>query len=218
MKHEHSKGQQMKTSQRLGVALVVACQSTKPAHPGKTALHNPSTWKQHKPTLGIRQPDDIQVDPLLLGCLAWGLPGVALVHEGQFDALSCRFLHHSGQFADLRPILLIGRGHMQRQEMPQGIDGQMHLASFSSLRSIVPRSMSTFWGRLQRTAVENGSRGLFVASLRQTQHGTQVRHDRFKDTRSEPALGLLIHGRPWRQATRASCAIVRWCARSTASR
>ncbi len=43
MKHEHSKSQQVKTGQRLRQAFIIACQTTKASHPGKTTLDNPVT-------------------------------------------------------------------------------------------------------------------------------------------------------------------------------
>lgn len=50
---------------------------------------------------------------------------VALVHEGDFDRVTSRFLDLFGQCSDLCSILLVGRGNQDRQQLAQGIDSQM---------------------------------------------------------------------------------------------
>jgi hypothetical protein len=43
-----SKGHEMKSSHSSGRSLIIACQSSKASHPGKRALHDPSTRQQDK--------------------------------------------------------------------------------------------------------------------------------------------------------------------------
>src|SRR6266566_5336327 len=187
MKHEHSKSQQVKTSQRLWQAFKVASQATEPCHPGKTALHHPSARQQNEATLGLGQFDDFQAYPLCLGRLCRFIASVALIHESQLDMVARHFLDSGGQFAHLSAILLIGRRDMQRQQMPQGINHQMHFAALAPLGSIIARSMPTFWTRWQRSTVKNGGRRLFVAPLSQSQQGAQIIDDCLKDSCFQPS-------------------------------
>src|SRR5258708_37834930 len=109
MKHEHSKSQQMKTSQRFWQAFIVARQAAEPGHPGKTALPYPSAWQQDKTVLGFGQLDDFQAYPMYTRCLCRLIASVSLVHESQLHVLPRFFLPRSRQFAYLSPILFIGR-------------------------------------------------------------------------------------------------------------
>jgi len=127
MKHEYSKGQQMKTDQVLWKAYVVASQATETRHPSKTALHHPAPGQQDKAVLRFRQFDDFQLNTMLFGLLDRCITGVSLINEGEFARLASRLLHCLSQLAHLRTVLLIGKRDMQRQQMTQGIDRQMHL-------------------------------------------------------------------------------------------
>lgn len=89
-------------------------------------------------------------------------------------------------------LLIVGRD-VQGQQTSHRINGQMHFATFALLVSIVVVSMSAFRTRLQRAAIKNRSRGLFVASLGQSQDRSQIVDDCLKAAHSQPALGLLIH-------------------------
>ena len=123
-------------------------------------LDDPAAWQQDEAALGLWQFDDFQAYPVFFGRLSRLLACVPLIHESQFHALSRRFLHGCGQFTYLSPILLIGGCDMQRQQIPQRIDCQMHFAAFAPFGSIVARPMPTFRARVPRAAVKNGSRGL----------------------------------------------------------
>ena len=135
MEHEHNKRQDVQTRQRLRPALVVARQAAKTGHPGKAALHDPSTWQQDEASLRLRQADHLQAYALALSSLGGSLTGVALIDKGQFHMLSRHFLHGCGQLAHLIAVLLIGWREMQRQEISQRIDGQMHFAAFAPFGS-----------------------------------------------------------------------------------
>src|SRR5450755_171150 len=81
MKHEHGKSQQVKTNQRLWQAFIIASQTAKPCHPGKTALDDPAARQQNEAMLGLRQFDDVQAYPMCLGCLCWLITSVALIPD-----------------------------------------------------------------------------------------------------------------------------------------
>jgi hypothetical protein len=165
MKHEHGESQQVKTSQRLWQALIVASQAAKSCHPGETALHHPSSRQQNEASLGLWQFDDLQTYALCFGCLGWLIARVSLIDESQLDMVACRFLDGGSQFAHLSAILLIGRCDVQRKQISQGINSQMHFATFAPFGSIIARSMAALGTRLQGSTVKNGRRRLFIAPL-----------------------------------------------------
>src|ERR1700730_6540504 len=186
MKHEHSKSQQVKTGQRFWPALIVASQATKPCRPGKTALHDPSAWQQDEAAFGLWQFDHLQAYSLLASSLSRLITGVALINKRQLDMVARHFLDSGSQFAHLSAILLIRRGDMQRQQIPQGINCQMHFAALAPLSSIVARSMPAFGTRLQGSTIKNGCRWLCIAPLSQSQQGPQIVDDGPKDSRFQP--------------------------------
>jgi hypothetical protein len=187
MQHEHSKSQQVKTRQRFWQAFIGTCQTTKARHPGKRAFHHPPAWQQDEAPLGLGQFDDFQAHPLLLSRLCRSLARVASIYESQLHVVSGHLLDGCGQLAHLRSILLIGRGDLPRQQMAQGINGQMYFAAFASLGSIIACAMPTFWTRWQRPAIKDGRRGLVFASLSQPQHRWQVMDHGFKHAGFEPS-------------------------------
>src|SRR5690242_7121705 len=142
MKHEHDKSQQVQTRQRLWKPLVVACQTTKARHPGKTALHDPAPGQQDEAPFGLGQLDDFQTYPMFFGCLAWFLTGVTLINKGKLNGVSSLLLYGGSQLTHLSPILLIGRGDMQGQQMTKRVYCRMHLASFAPLGSIIACSVT----------------------------------------------------------------------------
>ena len=127
------------------------------------------------------------------------LARVALIHKGYFYRRSRCFLSLLGQESDLSAILFVCWRHLQRQQMPQGIDSQMHLAAFAPFGFIETRSMPTFRNRLQVAAVQDDGRRLFLPSLSQPQHCSQVIDDRLEHLSLELVLGLLIDRCPRRQ-------------------
>ncbi len=144
MKHEYNKGQQVKTSQGLRPAFIVASQATEAGHPGETALHDPSAGQQHEATFGLRQRDDFQAHPMGLGRLGRHIAGGARIDVGQFHPAPGDFLDRFGQLAHLRPVLVISWGHMQGQQIAQRIHCGMDLAAFAAFGSIITRSMPNF--------------------------------------------------------------------------
>ena len=71
-------------------------------------------------------------------------------------------------------LLLVGRRDIDRQQLAQRIDRQVHLAAFLALMPIVPGPRTAFGAGLQRASVENGRRRLFVPALRQAQQRAQI--------------------------------------------
>src|SRR5690349_19721813 len=88
MKHEHDKSQDMKTSQRLWPALVIASQAPKAGRPGETALHHPSARQQHEAAFGLWQCDHLQAYALRCRRLSRFLTGVASIDVGQLHRSS----------------------------------------------------------------------------------------------------------------------------------
>ena len=77
------------------------------------------------------------------GLLSWGITSVALVNESQFHRLPGHLLYALSQLAHLCPVLLIGWGDQQRQQMTLHINGYMHLAAFAPLGSIIASMTNT---------------------------------------------------------------------------
>jgi hypothetical protein len=94
----------------------------------------PSTGQTHA---WPGQFDDFQAHPLFLRGWCRLLARGALIPESQFHALSCHFLHGRSQFAHLSPILLIGRGEMQGQQISQGIERNQRLRSTRAEKEVV---------------------------------------------------------------------------------
>ncbi|MDB5395738.1 MAG: hypothetical protein JWM91_3244 [Rhodospirillales bacterium] len=65
--------------------------------------------------------------PVLLGGFGRSLPGVVLVDIGQFARVAGHLLHRLGQRDHLRTVDLVGRRHLERQQMAQRVDRDVHL-------------------------------------------------------------------------------------------
>src|SRR3954462_8044834 len=89
LKHQDSKSQDMKTSQRFGPTFIIAGQPTKTCHPSKTALDHPSARQQDKTSLGFGQFDHFQANTLFLRSLRWSIAGVALIDKRDLDMVRC---------------------------------------------------------------------------------------------------------------------------------
>jgi hypothetical protein len=108
------------------------------------------------------------------GRLGGSLARVALIDEGQLDRFACRLLHGFGQLRDLRPVLLVGRGDDERQQMPERVHGDVRLAPLAALRPVVSGAGARFRARLQRPAIKNGGRRTCVAPRRDPEQFAQV--------------------------------------------
>src|SRR5437870_998952 len=73
------------------------------------------------------------------------------------------------------------------------VNGSMHFAPEAMLGSIITCMTSTFRGRLLGSTIQNGCRGLSVASFGFSQQQAHIVNQSRKTARGHPSLGLLIH-------------------------
>lgn len=199
--HDHRKSQEMQPSQGFWQTFIVPRQPTKTGRPGKAAFDHPAFGQQDETFLGLGQLDDDQLDAILSRLLSSRVAGVAF-DKGDFDRITRHFLDLLGQFANLSAFLFIGRGNIQRQQMAQSIHGDMSFAALFAFMPIVAGPLTAFWGRLQRSAIENRRRRLFASTRGQAQQGPQIVDHRFEHASTNPTLGLLIDRVPRRQVVR----------------
>jgi hypothetical protein len=111
-----------------------------------------------------------------MGCRVLGRldPRVALVDKREADCLSRDLLDLGSQLCDLGPILFVGGGDMQCQQVTQGIYRHMHLTAPLAFGAIISSTGATFWSRLPCSAIKNGRRGRHVTPLGQPQEAAQV--------------------------------------------
>ena len=83
--------------------------------------------------------------------------------------------------------------------MSQCVHRRVNLGSFPLLGSVEARASAARGRGLEGAAVEDGRAGHGVFTCRQPQHRAQVMRHVFETIRPQPALGLLLHGLPWRQ-------------------
>lgn len=87
--------------------------------------------------------------------------------------------------------------------MPQRIDGRVNFGSLSQLVAVVTSARSAFGCRLNRSAVENGGRGLSWATVQQRpQQLAQILRHHFEYAGLHPSLTLLLHDPPRRKVIR----------------
>ena len=133
-----------------------------------------------------------------VGCRLFS--GVALIHIRKLHFFSRDFLHSLGQFSHLRPVLLIGRCHFQRQQMSQGIDGGMD--SLEPLRFLCPSkpARAPLSGRrLHRATIHNHGGRIRISILYHAKNSPQIVSHRLKASRPQPPLRLLLHDPPRRE-------------------
>ena len=133
----------MQACKRLGQRFIIPCQATKACRPRIAALHHPALRQQHKAFLAsdsLTTSRDLMMGHCRLGRL---VPGVALVDRGECDRGAGDLLHLGGQRPDLAPVLLMGGGDMQRQQMAQHIHRQMHLRAPTAFGAIIARSCAS---------------------------------------------------------------------------
>ncbi len=90
---------------------------------------------------------------MLLGRLRWFITGVALIDIGKLDLLAGHFLHRFGQFFDLSTLLLIGRSHVHRQQVTEGVHRHVDLRSLLAFAPVISRPRPALKGRLQGSGV-----------------------------------------------------------------
>lgn len=137
MKHEASKGEVVKPGKRLSQALIVAGQSSETRGPGKASLDNPAARQQDKSVFGLGVLDHFQFEAVRLRLLCGILTSVALIRIGDFYRVAADFPHGLSQLFYLRPVLFVGRGHVQSKQIAQGIHRRMYLGAFALLDPVV---------------------------------------------------------------------------------
>ena len=135
----------MQASQGLGPALIVTRQAAEASGPGETALNDPTSGQEHKAFLGFGQLDDDQFNAICGRGLGRLCTGVTLVDESNCDGVPSDELHLAGQFSDLSPLLFVGGGHMQGEQVAQRIHGYMHFATLLVFSAIIASAGATLW-------------------------------------------------------------------------
>jgi hypothetical protein len=130
------------SGQRSGEAFVVSGESVEAGCPGEAAFDHPASGQQHEASLGLRMLDHFQPYAVAGGGLFCGLARIALIDISKLHVLLGDPLYLGGELLDLGPILLIGCGHMQRQQVSERVHRRMHLGALAAFRAIVagPRS------------------------------------------------------------------------------
>lgn len=119
-----------------GQVFVISGEALEPSSPTKTALHHPALGQQYKTLPGFRQLHHFQLYAMGLDLPCRLLTRLALIHKGELDVLSGCLLDLLGKLAHLCAFLLIGRSHLQRQQMAQG--GGTAMCTLLPLRRLQP--------------------------------------------------------------------------------
>jgi hypothetical protein len=90
------------------------------------------------------------------GVLGGLIASIALIHKCDVARSACHVLPLGRQLSDLSPILGVGGGDMQGEQMVQGIDGHMYLAAPFTFSPVIPRTGAALRCRLQRPALQDG--------------------------------------------------------------
>ena len=162
----------MQARKGLGPLCIIPCQAATARCPGMTTLHHPALGQPYKALLGCGQLDDCQLPMMSLGRLRRLRPRVLVVNVGELDRVAGHFWHFFGQCMDVAPVLRMGGSDRPRQEMAQGIHGQVHLRAPAACGPIVARSCATCRRRLERAALENGGRRQGVRPWATCRHRT----------------------------------------------
>lgn len=125
----------MQSCQRVGKPLIVTCQTAKAGGLRNASLHDPASRQQDKSTLGLGMFDDHQLHAKVLRLTLRRFACVSLIDKGDIHRAARYFLYRLRQLGYLLAVLLVGRRHMQRQQMSQRIDGKW---TFDPLRRLAP--------------------------------------------------------------------------------
>jgi hypothetical protein len=184
---------------RLGQQLEVLRRPPEARHPREAALDDPPPRQQDVSTRGLWQLHDMQRDPVVAGVVFRLLTGVALVHVGQFHVVAggpldrlCRALH-------LGSVLLVDGRHVERKQVANCVNGDVDLGSLPALRPVVPGSVAALGQAQERAAVDDDGGGLLLAADRDPEDLPEVMDHVIEDAGLDPALHLLVDGRPRRQ-------------------
>src|SRR5271166_1558989 len=214
VKHQDAEGDIVQPLQGLAEALVVPRQPAEARHPAVRPLYDPPPWQEHEPLLRLGEAHYHQVDPVAGRVGIRIIAGVALVDERDLDRLPGHRLHGLGQHGDLVPLLLIGRGDVHGQQVPERIHRHVDLRALAPLISVVAGPTSALGCGLHRATVEDGGGRLGLLAGGEAEHGAEVVDHGLEaaggDSAGRPSPRA---GSPWAGSATASR-----CERSTAGR
>ena len=185
--HDASEGDDVEAFEGCMEAFIVLDEASALCGPCEGSLDDPSSWQQHEAALGLGQSHDFQRDAVLSGGFEGLWSGIALIDEGQFDALAGGFLHGCGEPADLGAIVSRGGRDVKGEQMPGRLDRQMQLGALLAFGSVIAGTMTALRRRAQRPAVQNRSRRLCRPTGRHSQQGTQVVRQRREAASIQPS-------------------------------
>ena len=116
---------------------------------------HPAPRQEYKTPFGFGVFHHFQLQPVLFCGLSRSFARITLVDVCHCDVVAGQLLHRPGQLADLGAILIVGRSHMQGQQVPQRIHGGMDLRALAPFGSVVSGPRTRLRCRLQRAAIEN---------------------------------------------------------------
>ena len=182
----------MQADDGFGQPFVVPNESPEARLPGEGAFGDPAPGQEDEAMFGVGKLDHMQFNALGSGDFGRDIAGIALVDVDQFDVLAGRVLDGLSQRLNLGAILFVGRGDLQRQQLAQGVDGQMELAALLPFVPVVPGSVSTLGCALHGLTIEDGGRRLGIAALGEPQDEAQIIGDGLEAASLDPTLGLLV--------------------------
>lgn len=97
--------------------LAIAHEPTKTGSPGEGPLHHPVLEQQHEASLGLRQLDHLQLNPMLPGGIRGLFARVALIDMSQIDTLTGGNRHGLGQLSHFGSIISRGGGDVSGQQI-----------------------------------------------------------------------------------------------------
>jgi len=182
----------------LGVALLVFDEASELSGPYGGMLENPSPRQEDEGALGFRRFDDFQPDAIG-GCgMGDALTGIALVDIGDVDIVSIDCLHNAGELFDLATIFGVGGCHVKREQITQYVYRLVKLRPLLALTAVIASALPALGRGAQRSVIDGSLRSDRPIAPQQDVHGPLIIYQRFKATRRQPALGLLIHCGPRR--------------------
>ncbi len=169
-RRRQAKACQWKPAKVGGEAFVVACEAAETCAPGEGPFDDPAAWQEDETAFGFLEFVHFEADAWL-GRHGGDLgPGIALVDEGKFDLLVGDGLELPGEFAHLRPFLLVGRGDFERQQAAQRIDRDVDLGTLAPLVPVVASTRATLRGGRHGAAVEDRRRRMARPALHRHPH------------------------------------------------
>lgn len=199
MQHQAGKGHEVQPRQDLRQPLIVPGEPAEARGPGEATLDDPALGQQDEATIGVRQLDHSQADAMGGRCVGWLLARVPLVDVGQLDGLASDLLHGRRQGVDLGPVLRVGWGEVQREQVVQRVDGGVDLRAVAPLVPVIAGACATLGRRLECAAFQDRRRRLARSTLGQAQQGAQIVDDGCEDAGLQPAPCLLVDRFPARE-------------------